>query len=691
MKKIFSIFLSVLTVFTLCFNAKVNVNAEGTYTVYSNLLDGGTLVGETTASSDADYSFSIKPNNDYLDYPSEITVKVGIANLDKADYIYDSTTGKGTIPKEKITENISISGVCYGKKYGKPIVNIYHGTNETSDEVIAQYGVKCTIQLHNDYANGYLMPNEIRMTIDGKAYTGFTYSADHAWIQIPGDDIKGEIVVNIACTKSGVANTYNVTSTTEHCTFEGDVTASSDADYKFKITPDTYYGYPFLISSLKVGGIELNSNEYTYSNENGEGTIPSAKITGDISIVAKCEGMWYSYPTVNITNGYWYRYSQPQYGVPCTFGLFANDGYTLPRSAISMTIDGKDYTGFEYDITKGYVLIPGEDVVGEIVVNATCVSTAEPNTYKVTQAGRPGVGYKFEGEATATEGEDYRFKFSVEDGYQEQGMWAVINGKQIEIEHDYNSSDLNEYYISGSDVTGDIEIHIYCETMVEHLQTNGFTDIESDTPHLKEVYYLIVSGVSEGWKNLDGTKEFRPYAFVARADMAAFLKRFTYRYLDDDSSYDFVPSEEDWTTFTDVVAATSDQDKYHQEDILWLAKSGISKGWENPDGTKEFRPFSEVTRADMAAFLRRLAAAYGLGDAETWEPSEEDWATFIDVSADGDYHQEDILWLAHAEVSTGWIEKDGTKTFRPYQSVARCDMAAFLDRLGRLERADDLD
>jgi hypothetical protein len=31
--------------------------------------------------------------------------------------------------------------------------------------------------------------------------------------------------------------------------------------------------------------------------------------------------------------------------------------------------------------------------------------------------------------------------------------------------------------------------------------------------------------MSKGWDVADGRKEFRPYAFVARADMAAFLHR----------------------------------------------------------------------------------------------------------------------------------------------------------------------
>lgn len=121
------------------------------------------------------------------------------------------------------------------------------------------------------------------------------------------------------------------------------------------------------------------------------------------------------------------------------------------------------------------------------------------------------------------------------------------------------------------------------------------------------------------------------------------------------------------TTFTDVNEKTD-----HKEDIDWLVEKGITKGFL--DGT--YRPYSEITRCDMAAFLRRFAAASGKTDAATWTPSEEDWNRFSDVSKGTD-HAEDILWLAHTKITFGF--KDGS--FKPYANITRCDMAAFLNRI----------
>ena len=112
--------------------------------------------------------------------------------------------------------------------------------------------------------------------------------------------------------------------------------------------------------------------------------------------------------------------------------------------------------------------------------------------------------------------------------------------------------------------------------------------------------------------------------------------------------------------FADVDGSTP-----HADDISWLASSEITTGF--PDGS--FKPMADVARCDMAAFLYRLAGypEYTIADA--------DLAKFKDVDEDTP-HAKEIFWLASVGITTGF--PDGT--FRPYNSIARCDMAAFLHR-----------
>ena len=128
-------------------------------------------------------------------------------------------------------------------------------------------------------------------------------------------------------------------------------------------------------------------------------------------------------------------------------------------------------------------------------------------------------------------------------------------------------------------------------------------------------------------------------------------------------------------TFRDVSGSTP-----HVDDIRWLADRGISTGWKEADGSFTFRGMSPVVRQDMAAFLRREARNRGVADAASWQPSAADWKRFRDVDRNTP-HAEDILWLAHAGISEGWKEADGSFTFRGMDTVKRQDMAAFLKRL----------
>lgn len=194
-------------------------------------------------------------------------------------------------------------------------------------------------------------------------------------------------------------------------------------------------------------------------------------------------------------------------------------------------------------------------------------------------------------------------------------------------------------------------------------KTGAFTDVVvPKTDHWESIFWLSGSGVTAGYN--DGS--FRPYVQVARCDMAAFLRRLA-RGMNVSDAATWKPSASDWKRFSDVTRTTP-----HAEDVLWLAHAGISTGF--PNGT--FAPYANVARCDMAAFLRRLAKLSPSSDASTWTPAEADWLAFNDVSGKTD-HAEDILWLRHAEITLGYPGN----LYKPFGKVARCDMAAFLERL----------
>ena len=96
---------------------------------------------------------------------------------------------------------------------------------------------------------------------------------------------------------------------------------------------------------------------------------------------------------------------------------------------------------------------------------------------------------------------------------------------------------------------------------------------------------------------------------------------------------------------------------------------------------REYRGMSSVIRQDMAAFLYRWA-----GSPE-YTPSNADMHRFRDVDG-ATPHAKEIWWLASTGISEGWLESDGSRTFRGMSPVTRQDMAAFLYRLAGTPNRD---
>lgn len=166
----------------------------------------------------------------------------------------------------------------------------------------------------------------------------------------------------------------------------------------------------------------------------------------------------------------------------------------------------------------------------------------------------------------------------------------------------------------------------------------AFSDVTSSTPHAADIEWLKKQGIAQGYD--DGS--FHPNATLLRGDCAAFLHRL-----------------DGGGIFSDVTAKTA-----HFEDIAWMAAKAISRGYS--DGT--FRPGAGVSRADMAAFLYRMAG----------EPEFDDTSSFTDVDASTP-HARAIRWLGSAGISKGY----GDGTFKPFSAVTRADAAALIRRAAR--------
>ena len=210
-----------------------------------------------------------------------------------------------------------------------------------------------------------------------------------------------------------------------------------------------------------------------------------------------------------------------------------------------------------------------------------------------------------------------------------------------------------------------------CICVTGPVSAYAFTDVSSSTPHVDDINWLGTTGISQGYS--DGS--FGCMKPVYRQDMAAFLRRLAVQ-KGDPEAQSWRPSSEDWNAFTDINSNTP-----HAEDILWLAKRGISTGYPNGNGSYSFRPMTPVYRQDMAAFMHRLAAELGAYCAIPRQDDEQ-IGHFSDVNA-GVEHYQNIWWLRRVGIAEGY--SDGT--YRGMTFVYRQDMAAFIRRFyNKIER-----
>ena len=117
-------------------------------------------------------------------------------------------------------------------------------------------------------------------------------------------------------------------------------------------------------------------------------------------------------------------------------------------------------------------------------------------------------------------------------------------------------------------------------------------------------------------------------------------------------------------TFSDVPSGA-----YYAEAVRWAVEKGVTNG--TGDGT--FQPNGSCTRAQLAAFLWRLAG----------EPESTQDPTFTDVSADA-WCAKALRWAAEQGIVTGYA--DGS--FHPDQTVTRIQAVTMLYRYAKAQGMD---
>jgi hypothetical protein len=180
-----------------------------------------------------------------------------------------------------------------------------------------------------------------------------------------------------------------------------------------------------------------------------------------------------------------------------------------------------------------------------------------------------------------------------------------------------------------------------------HNDNNHFTDIGGETKGFRDdinwmYQYAITTGVT--WDI------YAPRSLVTRAQMAAFLQRLAGSPVYKKASCGFTDVTGNYTQFS--------------MPICWLKSTGVTTGVDST----HYQPEGLVTRAQMAAFIHRLAGASVYNQTS---------CGFVDIGSMPDGFKKDICWLRSTGITTGV----DSSHFAPNAPVMRVQMAAFMHRL----------
>ncbi len=200
--------------------------------------------------------------------------------------------------------------------------------------------------------------------------------------------------------------------------------------------------------------------------------------------------------------------------------------------------------------------------------------------------------------------------------------------------------------------------------------SNPFTDVQSGDPSFDEILCLVAAGITEGTT----PTTYQPNAPITRRQMALFLKRVAdlAEELEIGDSIQALPAAAAGPAFDDI----ADEEQFIQDAISQISQAGIAEGF--PDDT--YRPASEVSRRQMAAFINRL---YTFLTGDTL-PATGDY--FDDDN--GDSGEDDL----NATAEAGIFQGDGAGNVNPAGALSRRQMANVLLRTAEnLFEANEID
>ena len=220
--------------------------------------------------------------------------------------------------------------------------------------------------------------------------------------------------------------------------------------------------------------------------------------------------------------------------------------------------------------------------------------------------------------------------------------------------------ELGFYKVSVKDAVKDDSIAISGKEIGTYEVVEGkvYADVKPSDWYYEYVYDAQDAGYMKGIGDSD---IFAPNQTTTRAMAATVLSRMAVKGGVEGAGYN--------NPFTDVVYNGNSDDPWYAGTVLWAAETGIVTGYEQADGTAQFRPESNVNRAEFCIMMQRYAAATDQGVALEAGEADEILAKYEDGASVPAWAKEAVAWAVKNEIFGGYTVLD------PMGDITRAQMA----------------
>lgn len=427
-------------------NITVNiVVAAATYTVdaQANIDDKFTVLADSTATYNVNYTFTVAAKSGVVGYTANITIKVGEDPQQKTLTVGDDyTVGNGTytIHGDQITGKITITGEAEPIKYS---VTTSPNSN-VKVTVDSQGDIESVLAITTVPNPGYEVSAVTATVTSGNTVTtlsendGITKKAENSY-EIEQGKITGTVVINVELAHKQ----FDVTKTdkgTGYTISGAAVQATHGTKYKFSVTPDTGYTLDSVKYSVE-GGVQ-NVEQITAQTAGGINvTIDGDEIIGNITIDVTASKIKYTITlpadvsyTVKV-DSVEQRSLSVAHGETATFVVTSKQGYSLEKMMVTFSGLGEVKTGDSGESDERTYTIVNVTSAGNVSISGV------ERVYNVSDETKDATGnYDLTGLEeikTALSGTPLTFTVTAHDGYYITSV--TVGGTPINAGDDSNA------------------------------------------------------------------------------------------------------------------------------------------------------------------------------------------------------------------------------------------------------------